>query len=77
MQARFVVCKFNLGHFSRKEEKNVAFLSNLCRISFQPPGVEMGDTVTPLVCDRMFEEKGVYLKPQNGTENKDRLEDQD
>lgn len=37
----------------------------------------MVDMVTPLVCDRMFEEKGMYLKPQNGTENKDRLEDQD
>ncbi|KAF4788142.1 hypothetical protein TURU_163275 [Turdus rufiventris] len=47
------------------------------RISFQPPGVKMVDMVTTLVCDRMFEEKGEYLKPQKETENKDRLEDQD
>lgn len=72
-----MVYKFNLGQFSWKEKKNVAFLSNLCRISFQPPGVKMVDIVTSLVCDRMFEEKGLYLKLQNGTENKDRLEDQD
>lgn len=65
-----MVYKFNLGQFSGKEEKNVAFLSNLCRISFQPPGVKTVDMVTPLVCDRMFGEKGVYSKPQNGTEKK-------
>lgn len=75
--ARFMVYKSNLGKFSQKEEKNIAFLSNLCRISFQPPGVKMVDMVTTLVCDRMFEEKGEYLKPQKETENKDRLEDQD
>lgn len=65
-----MVYKFNLGQFSGKEEKNVAFLSNLCRISFQPPGVKTVDMVTPLVCDRMFGEKGVYSKPQNGTEKR-------
>lgn len=72
-----MVYKFNFVQFSGKEEKNVAFLSNLCRISFQPPGVKMVDMVTPLVCDRKFGEKGVYLKPQNGTENEDRRKDQD
>ncbi|CAN0153434.1 unnamed protein product, partial [Bubo scandiacus] len=46
-------------------------------ISFQPPGLKTVNMVTPLVCDRMFGEKRVYLKTQNGTENEDRLEDQD
>lgn len=74
---RLMVYKLNLGQCSGKEEKNVPFLFNLCRISFQPPGVKTVDMVTPLVCDRIFGEKGVYSKPQNGTWNEDRREDQD
>lgn len=65
-----LVYKFNFGQFSGKEEKNVAFLSNLCRISFQAPGVKMVDMVTPLVCDRMFGEKGAHFKPKMGQKMK-------
>lgn len=72
-----MVYKFNLGQFSGKEEKNVAFLSNLCRISFQPPGVKTVDMVTPLVCDRMFGEKECIWNPKMGQKKEDRLEDQD
>lgn len=56
---------------------NLLGRSNLHIISFQQPGVKMVDLVTPLICDRMFGDMGMYVKCQHETENEDKLEDQD